>query len=432
MAIVQSWGRLTNSESKLIAFRSTQHVIAELQNFPLGIVHGLGRSYGDVALNAQGYLWQSTQLNRFIHFDLNSGILHCESGVSLYDIQRTFLPQGWMLAVSPGTQMVTVGGAICNDVHGKNHHHFGSFGDHVISFVLLRTDGELVGCSRVENADLFYATIGGIGLTGFILDVKIQLRPVLGPWIETETIPFYDLNTFFQLSQASEQHWEHCVSWLDCGRGHSIRGLFIRGKLSDRTDHYVHNKKDKTFPITPPFSMVNGVSLPLFNAAYFHKNRILGGLKTVHYEPFFYPLDHVQHWNRMYGPNGFYQYQSVVPMHVGLDATTEMLRVIKKSGQGSFLSVLKTFGARESGGLLSFPMEGVTLALDFPNRGSQTLKLFAQLDQIVQEAQGRLYLAKDARMPKKLFEVGYPNAKAFLKFCDPGIQSDMSRRLLGN
>lgn len=431
MEIIQAWGRLSKNEHNIIPINNVNNMLFKLQKKTFGITHGLGRSYGDVALNSFGNLWVTCSLNHLIHFDLNSGILHCESGASLQDIHRTLVPQGWMLPVTPGTQVITVGGAIANDVHGKNHHVFGSFGDHVLEITLLRTTGEVLTCSRSNHAELFFATLGGIGLTGMIIDAKIQLRSVKGPWLESETIPYYNLDEFFELADSSEQDWEHTVSWIDCMNGANARGLFMRANLTE-VEHLEEPKiKDKTFPISPPMSLVNGLSLPIFNFAYFHKNSLKKGKQIIHYEPFFYPLDAVHEWNKMYGPKGFYQYQSVVPRDVGKDATAEMLKAIKKSGEGSFLAVLKTFGNRESGGLLSFPQPGVTLALDFPNRGDKTKKLFDTLDAIIREAQGRLYLAKDARMPRSLFEVGYPRFNEFLKYRDPGMSSEMSRRLLG-
>lgn len=429
---IHAWGKLTNNQHNVIPLTSVNNAKDQITaNIMQGISHGMGRSYGDVALNYNNTLWLTTSLNHLIDFNLNTGILHCEAGVLLQDIHRTLIPQGWMLPVTPGTQMITVGGAIANDVHGKNHHALGSFGDHLTYIKLIRGDGEVIECSRNEKSEWFFATLGGIGLTGVIVEAKIQLRPVQGPWINAQTIPFYNLDDFFALSDGSESDWEHTVSWIDCMNGANTKGLFMRGNLAGAQDKAEPIIKDKTFPIAPPFSLVNKLSLPLFNFAYFHANARKKQPQLIHYEPFFYPLDSIHEWNKMYGKKGFYQYQSVIPRAVGKDATAEMLKAIQKSGEGSFLAVLKTFGDRESGGLLSFPRPGVTLALDFPNRGEKTLKLFDKLDHIVQEAQGRLYLAKDARMPRTLFESGYPRFNEFLKYRDPSMSSEMSRRLLG-
>lgn len=446
-AKIQAWGRLSNHSHQLQHLpitlgktkqvHDTSHDATSHDLIRPGIAHGMGRSYGDVALNAGGTLWLTTGLNHFIHFDLQHGVLHCEAGCTLQDIQRCLVPQGWMLAVSPGTQMITVGGAIANDVHGKNHHHYGSFGDHVIELTLLRSDGDVICCSRSQHAAWFYASLGGIGLTGIILSAKIQMRAIDTPWIESENTPYYSLSDFFALSDAATPHWEHCVSWIDCLNGAQARGIFMRGRSCAAdvapAPSNVKSAQLKSpqiqFAITPPISLVNPLSLRCFNFSYFHRNK--HKKQISYFESFFYPLDGLQHWNRMYGPRGFYQYQSLIPHTSAMDATQEMLRQIKKSGQGSFLAVLKTFGPRESGGLLSFARSGVTLALDFPNCGDETLRLLTRLDHIVMEAQGRVYLAKDARMPRALFEAGYPRFQEFLKYKDPAISSDMSRRLLG-
>ena len=401
------------------------------QNDSPGIAYGMGRSYGDVALNPGGLLWLTSGLNHLIHFDEGSGRLRCESGVLIKDIQKLFIPRGWMLPVSPGTQMVTVGGAIANDVHGKNHHRLGSFGDHVQHIHLIRTDGTKVQCGPHQNREWFFATVGGLGLTGLITQVEIQLRPTSGPWLNTETIPYSNLSEFFDLSDNSEKDWEYTVSWIDC-MSNKGQGLFMRANPNVDIQATSAIKRDHKMLFTPPFSLVNHLTLQPFNFAYYHLKKNNSGPSIVHYEPFFYPLDKLLEWNRMYGPQGFFQYQSVVPRNVGHDATQAMLQEIKKSGEGSFLAVLKTFGNRESLGMLSFPEPGVTLALDFPNHGVRTSKIFNRLDAIVREAKGRIYPAKDARMPRDLFEAGYPKLNEFLKYRDTGISSALSRRLMGS
>jgi FAD/FMN-containing dehydrogenase len=369
-------------------------------------------------------------LDHFIAFDSDTGRLVCEAGVLLRDIQRLLLTQGWMLPVTPGTQMVTVGGAIANDVHGKNHHVQGSFGDHVLGFTLVRTDGQTLHCSPTEYADWFAATVGGLGLTGVITQAELQLRRVAGPWLDTETLPYGSLDEFFDISDQSDAEWEYGVSWIDCLSGAGSRGLFMRANHSSATSGPAAPTRQRRMPLTPPISLVNRLSLRPFNTAYFHLKRWQAGRSLAHVEPFNYPLDNLLEWNRMYGPKGFYQYQSVVPRDVGQDAVSAMLQAITRSGQGSFLAVLKTFGQRESVGMLSFPMPGVTLALDFPNRGPDTHRLMERLDDIVREAKGRLYPAKDARMPQDLWVSGYPRLNEFLAFRDPGIRSGFSRRLM--
>lgn len=433
MKPVSSWGRLSHENHNIISLND-RHKVADsirAQKDGLGIAHGMGRSYGDIALNPNGLLWLTAGLNHLIHFDENTGRLRCESGLLLRDIQRLFIPKGWILPVTPGSQMVTVGGAIANDVHGKNHHLLGSFGDHVQHIKLLRTDGTEIECGPQLNAQWFSATVGGLGLTGLILEAEIQLRPTFGPWLDTETIPYSNLSEFFELADSSEKDWEHTVSWIDC-MSNKGQGIFMRANPNQELKDVPKMKAEKKMPFVPPFSLVNSLTLRPFNYAYYNLQKSKAGPGTAYYESFFYPLDKLLEWNRMYGPKGFYQYQSVIPRNVGQDATEAMLKEISKTGEGSFLAVLKTFGNRESLGMLSFPEPGVTLALDFPNHESRTLKLLDRLDAIVKEAKGRIYPAKDARMPRELFEAGYPKLNEFLKYRDAGISSSLSRRLLGS
>ena len=430
---ITSWGRLNADFHHVIHLGDLARIKQLVCHVTHpGVAHGMGRSYGDVCLNSGGSLWVTTGLDHFIAFDDRTGRLVCEAGVLLRDIQRLVIPRGWILPVTPGTQLVTVGGAIANDVHGKNHHVLGSFGDHVQNLTLIRTDGETIQCGPHEQPDWFAATVGGLGLTGVITQTEIQLRRVAGPWLDTETVPYTNLDEFFQLADDSETEWEHTVSWIDCISGGGGRGLFMRGNPTNAADRAAPKKRELTMPIVPPVSLVNRLSLRPFNMAYYHLKKWRAGQSTTHYESFFYPLDNLLEWNRMYGPKGFFQYQSVVPREVGQDAVKAMLKEIVHSGDGSFLTVLKTFGNRQPVGMLSFPQPGVTLALDFPNHGVRTHKLFERLDAIVREAKGRIYLAKDARMPKELFEVGYPCLAEFMKYRDPGISSGLSRRLMGS
>ena len=430
---VSSWGRLVSAEHNVLALTDRDDVARQIAQPLPGLARGMGRSYGDVCLNPGHVLWETTGLDRFVAFDAAGGRLTCEAGVLLRDIQRLLVPRGWMLPVTPGTQMITVGGAIANDVHGKNHHVFGSFGDNVVQLTLVRTDGSTIVCSPREHGDWFAATVGGLGLTGLIVTAELQLRRAAGPWLDIETIPYGSLDEFFDLADNSEAGWEHTVSWIDClnGAGTKRRGIFLRGNPSTATCLPVPRQRTRTMPFVPPVSLVNRLTLRPFNMAYFHLNKWKAGRSLAHYEAFSYPLDNLHEWNRMYGPNGFYQYQSVVPHAAGRDAVQAMLAEIARSGEGSFLATLKTFADRQPAGMLSFPAPGVTLALDFPNRRGTTARLFDRLDTIVREAGGRLYPAKDARMPRDLFESGYPRLGEFLPFRDRGISSALSRRLMG-
>ena len=431
MVKISSWGRLGSFEHGVHTLSDRNQIVENLKSDKSGIACGMRRSYGDVCLNPDGVLWDTTGLDRFIHFDEITGRIVCEAGVLLRDIQRLVIPRGWILPVTPGTQLITVGGAIANDIHGKNHHICGSFGDHVQWLRIARTDSEIIECGPQLKPDWFAATVGGLGLTGVIVESEIQLRRVPGPWLDTETLPYENLEEFFGFSDSSEAEWEHTVSWIDC-LSKAGRGIFMRGNPTNIANRPEPKQKNVTMSIVPPISLVNSLSLRPFNTYYFNHKKRQAGRQINHYESFFYPLDNILEWNLMYGPKGFFQYQSVVPREVGSEAVQAMLNEISRSGEGSFLAVLKTFGNRQPIGMLSFPQPGVTLALDFPNKGDKTLKLFDRLDAIVREAGGRIYLAKDARMPRDLFEAGYPRLQEFLKYRDPGISSAMSRRLMGN
>lgn len=426
---VSSWGRLSAYNHQVAPLQQSSHLpsVGDRKGLPFGN----GRSYGDVCLNPAGVLWDTKSLDRFVAFDPASGVLACEAGVLLREIQRVVVPQGWMLPVTPGTQLITVGGAIANDVHGKNHHVMGSFGDHVLGLRLLRSDGQAICCWPGEQSQWFRATVGGMGLTGVITHASIQLRRIQGPWLEAENVPFNQLDDFFRLADDSEEDWEHTVSWIDCLNSQG-RGVFMRANHVAEQSGPQPSGRAFAVPVVPPVSLVNRLTLRPFNFAYYHLQARKKMRALVHYEPFFHPLDNVQNWNRIYGPRGFYQYQSVVPREVGKDAITAMLRTISSTGEGSFLAVIKTFGNRQPVGMMSFPISGVTLALDFPNKGEKTLALMRTLDDIVRDASGRIYAAKDSRMPRDLFESGYPQLSEFLNYRDPGISSAMSRRLMGN
>jgi FAD/FMN-containing dehydrogenase len=433
MVKVSSWGRLGSWDHEVRTLSDRCRVARQLKCSRPGLAFGMGRSYGDVCLNPDGVLWNITDLNRFISFDPNTGRLVCEAGILLRDIQRLAIPRGWVLPVTPGTQLVTVGGAIANDVHGKSHHVHGSFGDHVQKIMLARTDGTAIECGPALLPAWFAATVGGVGLTGVITAAEIQLRRLAGPWLDTETIPYASLDEFFNLADDSEAGWEHTVSWIDClsGGGGGGRGLFMRGNPTEANQGPEPSGRKFRMPFVPPISLVNGLTLGLFNKLYFNLKKRRTSRSLAHYESFFYPLDNLLDWNRMYGPKGFFQYQSTVPRPVGRDAVQAMLGEIARTGEGSFLAVLKTFGNREALGMMSFPQPGVTLALDFPNHGKRTMKLFDRLNAIIREAGGRIYMAKDACMPRDLFEAGYPRLAEFLQYRDPGISSALSRRLMG-
>ncbi len=435
MTQYKSWGNLPATDHKTV-FKQDWRNNPLPENIENCIAYGNGRSYGDVALNANGTLLDTSNLNRFIDFDREVGILRCESGVLVADILDLIAPAGWFLPVVPGTQQITVGGAVANDVHGKNHHQQGSFGCHVKQLQLLRSDQKRYTCSLEENPELFAATIGGVGLTGLIVWVEIQLINIPGTQLVTEDIQFADLEEFFELSQTSNQDWEYTVAWLDCAAsGKNLgRGIFSRGNFSSDSfsttdsNKISHSKITLGMPFYPPFSLINTLSVKLFNTLYYRKaaHRVV---KKQHYAPFFFPLDGIQYWNRMYGKNGFYQFQCVLPPQQAATVLQQMLETISQSGEASFLAVLKEFGNKPSPGLLSFPRKGYTLALDFPNRGDKTRQLIASLTKQVNRCDGAIYPAKDALMGQEDFLHYYPQAEQFKTYIDPKFNSSFKRRV---
>lgn len=432
--IFTSWGRVLKLEHEVVALSNRFDELPKIsQGSSTFLPYGNGRSYGDSCLNAGGTILKTAALDRFIAFDPETGILRCESGVLLSEILRLIVPQGWFLPVTPGTRFVTVGGAIANDVHGKNHHVSGTFGRHVRQLELLRSDSQRLICAATEHPDYFAATIGGLGLTGLVTWAEIQLRRIGNPWIDAETIRFESLDEFFSLCEESDWDYEYTVSWVDCaGKGKRLgRGLFMRGNHAPADSMPAnYSQKTRTFPFTPPVSLINSITLKAFNSAYYHKQISRELRHTQHYEPFFYPLDGMLEWNRMYGPKGFFQYQCIVPSQNGEEVIAELLGEIAASGMGSFLAVLKICGDAASPGMLSFPMKGVSLALDFPNRGEKLEHLFKRLDHIVRSAGGRLYPAKDGRMPGDLFRSGFPRWQEFTNYIDPDFSSSFWRRVM--
>ncbi|WP_044562330.1 FAD-binding oxidoreductase [Azospirillum sp. B4] len=431
---ITSWGNLgpVDHDVETPGFRDEAAPLMAALTTRVGTVlaHGLGRSYGDSALNGQGGLLITRRLDRCHAFDHADGVLRADAGLSLAELHAITVPRGWFVAVTPGTKFVTLGGAVANDVHGKNHHVAGTFGHHVRALGLRRSDGTLRICAPDSDPDLFHATIGGLGLTGLIEWVEIQLQPITSSDMEVENIRFDHVDRFFDLA-AESLDWPYTVAWVDClSQGASLgRGVFSRGRHAAAGPLAAKAGGPRlAVPLTPPFSLLNGPTLRAFNAAYYNRpGATFAG--RCHFDGFFYPLDGVHHWNRVYGPKGFYQYQCVVPPHVARDAVRDLLTRIAASGTGSCLVVLKNFGDRPPAGLMSFPMPGTTLALDFPNHGTRTLDLLADLDRVVDAAGGRLYPAKDARMPSRLFQAGYPALAAFKRHIDPAFMSDFWRRM---
>lgn len=430
----QSWGHYPHEEQSAVRL-SWRHEPLPLTAHP-GVTYlpfGNGRSYGDSCLNTGGLLLDTGGLDRFLSFDPTTGMLCCEGGMLLSDILALVVPHGWFLPVTPGTQFVTVGGAIANDVHGKNHHEAGTFGCHVRRFELLRSDGQRLLCADDANPEWFQATIGGLGLTGVILWAEIELKGIEQAAIEAETIRFTRLDDFFALADTSDSDFEYTAAWIDClARGdHLGRGLFIRGNHATadaaRSPHVP--KHALSIAMDLPVSVLNHLSVRAFNSIHYRKQLRARSPSLVHYESFFYPLDGIRHWNRLYGPPGFLQYQCVVPRTVNHEAIRDLLKRIADAGVGSFFAVLKVFGDRPSPGLLSFPRPGATLSLDFAFHGKQTLQLLDDLDAIVVAAGGAVYPAKDARMSAASFQRYFPQWETLERFRDPRFSSSFWRRV---
>jgi FAD/FMN-containing dehydrogenase len=423
------WGHASPSPHAAVVpvrWRSELPALADLPGSVLPFA--CGRSYGDSCLNEGGTLLDVAALDRFIAFDEQEGLLRCEAGVTLAEVLAVIVPRGWFLPVVPGTQQVSVGGAIANDIHGKNHHRAGTFGAHVTRFELLRSTGECLVCSASDHAELFRATIGGLGLTGLVLWAEIRLKRVPGAAIALERIRFRGLDDFVALSTA-DRDFEYTVAWIDClrRRGPPGRGVYMRGDhaADPPTARPRPNGGGFRLPFVPPRPMLGRLPMSAFNTAYYWRQIRERVRTSVGYEPFFFPLDAIANWNRLYGPPGLVQYQCVAPDPV----IRVILEDVRRSGQGCYLAVLKKFGAMASPGLLSFPRPGVTLAMDFAFRGDSTLRLLDRLDRLVAEAGGAVYPAKDVRMSGASFRTFYPRWEEFAEQVDPKFSSSFWRRV---
>ncbi|MFT3929034.1 MAG: FAD-binding oxidoreductase [Spongiibacteraceae bacterium] len=432
---MQSWGRYPYFSQQIERVHWRDELESALANLRTQHAHtlpyGNGRSYGDSCLAASDCLLQTRGLNRFISANWQHGIIRAEAGVTLEEILQVAIPRGWFLPVTPGTKFVTLGGAVANDVHGKNHHVRGTFGLHVRRFALLRSDHGIIECSEHEHGDLFAATIGGLGLTGVIVWVELSLLPIQSSAIDTINFRFDNLDEFFVLSDQYDPEHEYSVAWIDClASGDALgRGHFTVGNHAKDGELNLSSRRKLSMPLTPPLSLVNAWSLRAFNQFYYHRQRERERHFRSDYDSFFYPLDAIAHWNRMYGPRGFQQYQCVIPTAQARDALPQVLRAIAAHNAGSFLAVLKRCGDKASPGLLSFPLPGVSLALDFPQREKQNEKLFARLDAIVHESGGRLYPAKDAHMRGSDFRKAYPAWERIEALRDPFLLSRFWQRV---
>lgn len=380
------------------------------------MTRGLGRSYGDATLPVPGDRVAAGRFaDRLLSFDPSDGAIRAEAGLSLYELNRLFLPERWAVPVSPGTQFVTLGGMVAADIHGKNHHTAGCFGRHVRSLEMLTADGSRIRCSRERHPELFRATLGGMGLTGHILEVEFRLEPLPSRWIHAESFRVDDLDTLLERLRESSAGWPFTAAWVDCLEPRTLgRGVIHRGRWARPEEALEAEPKRPSrigVPFTAPDWALGRWSLRAFNGLYWRAHPSRPRAKAVGPVLFFYPLDAILHWNRLYGPRGFTQYQFVVPREAGAPAVRHVLETFVAHGGTSFLSVVKDCGPQGEG-MLSFPMEGTSVALDLPF-GAETRRLVDALDGSVLEAGGRIYLAKDALTRRESFAAMEPRLQAW-------------------
>ena len=441
---ISGWGNYPCQPCHLSSQRYEHEIQGELQDksFSHYIARGLGRAYGDSSLNQDQAVLIQTRRNRFLAFDSATGILACEAGTSFQEILEHFLPQGWTLPTTPGTKYVTVGGAIAADVHGKNHHQDGSFGNYVTRFRLLTGNNEILTCTPTEHAEVFWATIGGMGLTGIILDAHIRLQTAASSYFHVTYRRTRNLLDTLDVFQQSDDNYRYSVAWIDgLASGKSLgRSVVMLANNSQAEDlppllknHPLQlpRKLNAEIPCHLPGFVLNPISVQMLNQTYYNLHR--DGQRWIDMDSFFYPLDRIQHWNRAYGRRGFIQYQALFPHKSSLAGLTEMLERITRSRRASFLAVLKRCGPANDG-ILSYLYPGHTLALDFPHTGDDLTQLISDLDQVLLKHGGRLYLAKDAMMSAETFATMYPRLPEFQAVksrVDPDKQfvSSQARRL---
>lgn len=437
--VIANWGNYPAMESDEQLFSYDEQLQEIIRTSPHFIPRGNGRCYGDASL--AGETVNTLKYDKILSFDTANGIFECQSGLTLDQILEVIVPKGWFLPVTPGTKFITVGGAIGSDVHGKNHHVDGTFGQHVVDMDIILADGTQVTCSTTDHADLFEATCGGMGLTGMITRIKFKLKKIPSSYIKQKQIKAANLDELIRLFE-EYKHFTYSMAWIDClQKGNSFgRGIMTIGEFAKPEEL---NEKQRSAPlalpkkkaITIPFNFpswsLNTLTVKAFNFLYYNKNVKKEISNVVTYEPFFYPLDALLHWNRCYGKKGFVQYQFVLPLEAK-EGLVDILRRIGAKGMGSFLVVLKVFGKQENS-LISFPFEGYTLALDFPVRKG-LFEFLDELDQVVLKYGGRLYMSKDARMKPEMLEAGYPRLQEFKSIVqkynpDGKIRSIQSDRL---
>ena len=425
--LITNWNNYPVVEASEVSFDYEKEIAAKLGQS--SIPHGNGRCYGDASLSSN--VVNTLRYDKILAFDEVNGIITCQSGLLLSDLLQVIVPRGWFLPVTPGTKFITVGGAVASDVHGKNHHVDGSFSAHIVSMSVLTGTGQTFVCGPDRYEDLFWATCGGMGLTGIILDVQFRLKRINSAYIRQKQIRAGNLDEIMTLFEENTES-TYSVAWIDClksgkdfGRSILILGEHATTDEASRDRPLIPKEKALfTVPFYFPSFVLNGFSVRIFNALYYAKNykRIMDGV--VHYDSFYYPLDSILSWNRIYGRQGFVQYQFVLPLATSRSGMTDILKRINRRGTGSFLAVLKLFGEQDN--LISFPMKGYTLALDFPLRPG-LFEFLDELDKVVADYGGRIYLSKDARMKNEIFWKTYPHARAF---CDILAKYDPDNRFV--
>ncbi|RFS19058.1 FAD-binding oxidoreductase [Chitinophaga silvatica] len=436
---LSNWGNYPVITSEENAFTQEEQLRQYVVANSSIIARGNGRCYGDASLGKNNI--SMLKYDKVLAFDIQNGILDVQAGVTLDQLLEIIVPKGWFLPVTPGTKYITVGGAVASDVHGKNHHVDGTFSNHVIDMDVLIADGTTVCCSPTQHTNLFQATAGGMGLTGIITRVKFTLKKISTAYIRQTQYKAANLDEVLQLFD-TYKHYTYSMAWIDCLQtGNSFgRSILIVGEHAQpeeltaqqqKAPLTIPAKRKLVVPFNLPSFVLNKLTVKAFNALYYGKNYKKEMHKVIPYEPFFYPLDAILHWNRGYGKAGFVQYQFVLSLDQKEGLVAIMKRISEK-GWGSFLTVLKVFGKQDS--LISFPMEGYTLAMDFPVRKG-LFEFLDELDEIVLQYGGRLYLSKDARMQQQIFWKSYPNAQAFADIVkqynpDARFESLQSERLL--
>lgn len=407
------WGCFPFIESECLSFDNVTKLNQMVQTQSPFIAYGNGRSYGDAALYKKHI--QMQRLNRLLSFDESSGLLTCEAGVLMSDIIKIFLPKGWFLKVTPGTKLITVGGAVASDVHGKNHHIEGCFSECIKNFDLLIPDGSVITCSKTENTNWFQATCGGMGLTGVIVRVSFYLKQVSSQWINQTTIKTQNLEDTFNAFELHKNS-TYSVAWIDClAKGsHLGRSLLMLGEFAEDDDLNYQPKQHLNIPINFPNFVLNQYTVKFFNLLYYGRITTKTTDQKIGIDSFFYPLDAIKNWNRIYGKNGFIQYQFILPKEHSLAGLKEILELISTSSMGSFLAVLKLYG-KGNDNWLSFPIEGYSLALDFKMQ-PKLLPFIEKLGLALIKHRGKIYLAKDAVVKKEIFDLGYPKVNQFRQF----------------